>query len=70
MNHNNYINKPIRVLASKLDNYAIGLYRVVADGESYSLEEVIEDTYLRRKIIEDIVSCGGWSYTIYCKKSL
>lgn len=36
MNHNNYINKPIRVLASKLDNYAIGLYRVVADGESYT----------------------------------
>lgn len=69
MNHKDYINKPIRVLALKLDDYAIGLYSVVADGETYSLEEVIEDTYLRRKIIEDIVSYGGWSFAIYCKKN-
>lgn len=70
MNHNDYINKPIRVLASNLEECAIGLYSVIADGERYSLNDALEDTYLRRKIIEDIVSYDGWDYTIYCKKSI
>ena len=51
MNHNDYINKPIRVLASNLEECAIGLYSVIADGERYSLNDALEDTYLRRKII-------------------
>ena len=69
MNHDIYINKPIRLLASNLEEYSIGLYCVIADGEQYSLKEDMEDTYLRRKIISHIVSHDNWSFSIYCKSN-
>lgn len=69
MNHAMYINKPIRLLASNLEEHSIGLYCVISDGEQYSLKEAMEDTYLRRKIISNIVSHDNWSFSIYCKSN-
>lgn len=67
MNLNNYINKPIRILASNLNACDIGLFTVVVEYERYSLNETMEDIYLRRKIIKNITSNGNCSYTIYTK---